>query len=66
MSCHAALALADTRRLQAIPIPCYSPVTFTDRSAVGGVDDASTRLATALYEQLVETVGPVSSTRVSN
>ena len=32
---------------------------------VGGVDDASTRLAAALYEQIVETVVRVSSTRVA-
>ncbi len=32
---------------------------------VGGVDPDSTRLATTLYEQVVETVVPVSSTRVA-
>ena len=32
---------------------------------VGGVDPASTRLATTLYEQIVDTVVPVSSTRVA-
>ena len=41
---------------------------WTTRSiprVVGGVDDASTKLAAALYEQIVETVVPVSSTRVA-
>ena len=32
---------------------------------VGGVDDASTQVAVALYEQIVETVVPVSSTTVA-
>jgi UDP-N-acetyl-D-glucosamine dehydrogenase len=32
---------------------------------VGGIDETSTRLAAALYEQIVETVVPVSSTRVA-
>ena len=32
---------------------------------VGGVDDASTRVAVALYEQVVDTVVPVSSTTVA-
>ena len=32
---------------------------------VGGGDETSTRLATALYEQIVDTVVPVSSTRVA-
>ena len=41
---------------------------WTTRSiprVVGGVDDASTKLAAALYEQIVDTVVPVSSTRVA-
>ena len=32
---------------------------------VGGIDDESTRVAVALYEQIVETVVPVSSTTVA-
>ena len=32
---------------------------------VGGVDDASTAVAAALYDQIVDTVVPVSSTRVA-
>ena len=32
---------------------------------VGGIDETSTRLATALYEQIVDTVVPVSSPRVA-
>ncbi len=32
---------------------------------VGGIDEASTAVATALYEQIVQTVVPVSSTRVA-
>ena len=32
---------------------------------VGGIDDASTRVAVALYEQVVDTVVPVSSTTVA-
>ena len=41
---------------------------WTTRSiprVVGGVDDASTKLAATLYEQIVDTVVPVSSTRVA-
>ena len=43
-------------------------VEWTTRNipkVVGGIDEASTRLAAALYEQIVETVVPVSSTRVA-
>ena len=42
--------------------------SWTTRSiprVVGGVDDASTKLAATLYEQIVDTVVPVSSTRVA-
>ena len=38
---------------------------WTTRKVVGGIDDESTRVAVALYEQIVETVVPVSSTTVA-